>query len=176
MALQVKPQLGFTEAIWLAGSRVFDFKGRSRRSEFWWWMLLVIIAEEIVTSLLTILYLSAAVATIIMFFGLAVTVRRLQDTGRSAMWVYVSYLLGIFNQFYTASSDFVQEVVSMAASGNIVPEEITRLAEENTGELTVLGASGFMFFIASFIVIIFCLIDSKPEVNKYSESPKYYEA
>ena len=38
-----KPQLSFGEAIKLASGRVTDFKGRSRRSEYWWFMLAFLI-------------------------------------------------------------------------------------------------------------------------------------
>ena len=176
MALQAKPQLSFSQAIKLASSRLTDFKGRSRRSEFWWWMLLVMIAEEILTSFIPNLYVSAAVATLVMFFGLAVTARRLQDTGRSAIWVYVSYLLGIFNQFYVASSTFMQKLMDIVTSSAADPEKIAKLAEKNIGEITIMGLTGVLFSILSIIVIVFCIMDGKPETNKYGESPKYFEA
>ena len=83
------PTLGFSEACKLASSRITDFKGRSRRSELWWWMLVVMVANMVIGMFFTAnLLLSAIVAIIVMFFGLAVTVRRVQDTGKSAMWVY----------------------------------------------------------------------------------------
>ena len=79
--MKALPQLGFVEAVKLASSRILDFKGRSRRSEFWWWMLIVMIANWVITSFVSNLLVSSIIATIIMFFGLAVTVRRLQDSG-----------------------------------------------------------------------------------------------
>lgn len=39
--LTVLPQLGFTEALGAACKKVTQFKGRSRRSEFWWTYLAV---------------------------------------------------------------------------------------------------------------------------------------
>ena len=83
--MKALPQLGFVEAVKLASSRILDFKGRSRRSEFWWWMLIVMIANWVITSFVSNLLVSSIIATIIMFFGLAVTVRRLQDSGKSAL-------------------------------------------------------------------------------------------
>lgn len=44
-----KPQLSFGEAIKFASGRVTDFKGRSRRSEYWWFMLAFLIGYFIIS-------------------------------------------------------------------------------------------------------------------------------
>ena len=75
------PSLGFIEAVKLASSRILEFKGRSRRSEFWWWMLVVILTNWVITAFAPSLLVSAIMSIIIMFFGLAATARRLQDSG-----------------------------------------------------------------------------------------------
>ena len=36
---QVKPQMGFVEAIKTCFQKYANFKGRARRSEFWWFYL-----------------------------------------------------------------------------------------------------------------------------------------
>ena len=64
------PSLGFIEAVKLASSRILEFKGRSRRSEFWWWMLVVIITNWVITAFASSLLVSAIMSIIIMFFGL----------------------------------------------------------------------------------------------------------
>lgn len=170
---QTLPQLGFIEAVKLASKRLLEFKGRSRRSEFWWWMLLVIIANEIIPSLMPSLLANAIAATIIMFFGLSVTARRLQDTGHSALWVYVSYAIGIVFQIYSATSVFLQKLMEMASSGSINERAIEKLAQKNMGEIFTVTGISLAFCLLSLIVIIFCMIDSKPGINKYGESPKY---
>ena len=164
------------EAVKLASSRLTDFKGRSRRSEFWWWMFLVIILQEVLSVFFGNLYVAATVATLVMFLGLGVTVRRLQDTGHSAVWVYVSYLLGIVYQFYMASSTFMHKLTEMASSADFDVDKIVKLAEKSAGEMGILSMVSLAWTIVSLVVIVFCLIDGKPEANKYGESPKYYEA
>lgn len=85
-----KPQLGFGEAVKLAMSRLTDIKGRSRRSEFWWSMLAFIIVYFIVNSIFElVLPLMAAqiISTFLMLLAMPLTIRRLQDTGKSMWWV-----------------------------------------------------------------------------------------
>ncbi|MBC8292715.1 MAG: DUF805 domain-containing protein [Proteobacteria bacterium] len=67
-----------------------QFKGRSRRSEFWWFaavnnlvLLMLVVVEN--SGLLAALYLLA-----VLIPGSAVQVRRLHDTGRSAWWLLLS--------------------------------------------------------------------------------------
>ena len=79
-----------------------DFSGRATRNEFWYFMLfnalvglgvtivdLVIgtYSEQAGIGLLSGLYWFAAIVP-----GLAVTVRRLQDSGRSGLWVLIWFV------------------------------------------------------------------------------------
>ena len=54
--LIAKPQLGFTEANQLVASRLTDFNGRSRRSEYWWTMLSFIICIFLISMLVLSLW------------------------------------------------------------------------------------------------------------------------
>jgi uncharacterized membrane protein YhaH (DUF805 family) len=94
--------MGFGDAVRAVMSKYAAFTGRARRSEFWYWFLAIILAEIVigiiggvlasasqslsVVSLL--LYGVLVVATIVP--SLAVTVRRLHDTGRSGWWWFIS--------------------------------------------------------------------------------------
>ena len=173
--MKALPQLGFIEAVKLASSRILDFKGRSRRSEFWWWMLLVIIANWIITSFVSDLLISAIVATIIMFFGLAVTARRLQDSGKSALWVYISYGLGIVSNIMVAVSPAMKTLVEEATSGSLNERAIEKILSNGAGEMLVYSCTSILFCIFAIIVIVMCLLDSTPGINKYGKSPKYVE-
>ena len=72
-----------------------DFKGRSRRSEYWYFslfMMIFLIVAAVIDGMLwetPILYFVVALAALVP--GLAVAVRRLHDTGRSG-W---HYLIGL---------------------------------------------------------------------------------
>jgi uncharacterized membrane protein YhaH (DUF805 family) len=71
------------------------FSGRARRQEFWMFVLFNVIAAAILaivdavvgTSLLIILYWLA-----VLLPTLAVTVRRLHDTGRSGFWIFLGFI------------------------------------------------------------------------------------
>ena len=168
------PQLGMGEAIKLASSRLTDFKGRSRRSEFWWWMLIVLVVNFVLSWFITNMLVSAIGSIVVMFLGLAVTARRLQDVGKSATWVYASYGLGIIYQILIATSDVMAKYIEVAQSGNI--DKLMAFAEANASSFLLIGLVSLLWFISCLIVFIFTLMDGKPEPNKYGPSPKYVEA
>jgi len=167
------PPLGFIEAIKLASSRILDFNGRSRRSEFWWWMLIVIIANWLVSTFISNLMISTLLAIIVMFFGLAVTARRLHDAGKSAWWVYISYAIGIVYNFLASTSPAIVKVMEEAKSGGLSTKTMEKMMTEHPGDFTTLGFLGLLMAIMALIVVIMCMIDSKPAPNKYGPSPKY---
>ncbi len=103
--------MSFAEAVRTVFSKYATFSGRARRSEYWWWWLFVVVVSVVlslidnaiglhvsdatvwgveVSGLLTLIF---ALATIIP--GIAVTFRRLHDTGRSGWWWLLSLLCGI---------------------------------------------------------------------------------
>ena len=84
----------------LALKKYADFKGRSRRSEYWYFVLfniLAVMAIAMISGILSSIIGDAAFGlTAIYYIGiiipsLAVAVRRLHDTGRSGWW----YLIGL---------------------------------------------------------------------------------
>ena len=171
--MRALPQLGFVEAVRLASSRILDFKGRSRRSEFWWWMLIVMIANWVFTSFTSDLMVSGIIAAIVMFFGLAATARRLQDADKSAWWVYISYALGIASNIFLATSSAMNTLVEEALSGSMNEKVIQKVLANNAGEMGLYACISVLFAIFAIIVIIMCLKDSDPEMTEHGESPKY---
>jgi uncharacterized membrane protein YhaH (DUF805 family) len=88
--------MSFSDAVTTVLTKKYaDFSGRARRSEYWWFVLAEIIALGVilglsrVSSIFMILYYLVALALFLP--GLAVTVRRLHDTGKSGWFV----LLGL---------------------------------------------------------------------------------
>ena len=121
------PTLGFTEAVKLASGRILDFKGRSRRSEFWWWMLIVLVANWVFSLFISDFLVSSIIATIVMFFGLAATARRLQDADKSAWWVYISYALGILNTVVAATSPAMNKLMESVSMGSLDEDAILKV-------------------------------------------------
>ena len=173
--MRALPQLGFVEAVKLASSRILDFKGRSRRSEFWWWILIVLVANWTLTSFVSDLLISSIIATIVMFFGLAATARRLQDADKSAWWVYISYALGIISNIYSATSPAIKNLMEDATNGSFDPDNVIKVWGHNAGELLFLSGVSILFAIFALIVFIMCLKDSEPQTTEYGDSPKYVD-
>lgn len=71
------------------------FSGRARRSEYWWAYLGNLIVAMVLNVLVTVTHSSALQIVLYVFAlavlipGLAVTVRRLHDTGRSGWWILI---------------------------------------------------------------------------------------
>jgi len=78
-------------------SQYVGFSGRASRSEYWiWWGFLVVLFVAIsATALLfdSTGYIVASVVALAIFLpNLAVTVRRLHDTGRSGLWLLIAFI------------------------------------------------------------------------------------
>jgi uncharacterized membrane protein YhaH (DUF805 family) len=78
------------------------FSGRARRSEYWWWYLfvsLVFLVASILDGAIGLTYsdltvgggwLATIAAIVFLVPNLAVSVRRLHDTGRSGWWLLIA--------------------------------------------------------------------------------------
>ena len=168
---KILPQLGFSEAVRLASSRLSVFNGRSRRSEFWWWLLVVLVCNFILSAFVTDILVSGLVSIVVMFAALSVTVRRLHDTGRSGAWVYISYALGAAGQIVTGTSSVMNDYIEIAMSGNV--DKLMAFFEDNAGSFFLIVLLGIAWLLSCLVVFFMVLIDGKPEPNKYGESPKY---
>lgn len=156
------------EAVKSVLTKYVGFSGRARRSEYWYWTLatiLVTIAVALFESALGIRYddsgpISTVLGLAIFLPGLAVTFRRLHDTGRSGWWV---------GGFYLAIIVFVFVAVTMAFGvGTDVGNASSMLA--GFGVLTLLFFLGL--FIYAIVLLIFMCQDSHTGPNKYGPNPK----
>ncbi len=111
--------MGFPEAIKVGFQKYVVFKGRAIRSEYWYWVLFVFIVS-VVTSVLDlgmfpdVEWSPLNTATSVAFFlpGIAVSVRRLHDVGRSGWWLLLIFtIIGIIPLFYWS-------VIQGEATGN----------------------------------------------------------
>ena len=85
--------MSFAAAVGACLTDFATFSGRSRRSEYWWFQLfsfLVTVAAGLVDLLLGSSYVMLVTILVLLLPGLAVTVRRLHDTGRSGWWIVAS--------------------------------------------------------------------------------------
>ena len=159
------PQVGFIEANKLAFTKIVDFKGRIRRSEFWW----AILGLSIIALLTTwIPFAGSAIALAIALAQVSLTFRRLHDTNRSGWWIGGQIIFGtllvvlIFIIFGAA-----------ILSGDVSSINAEELAANSIGSIIALVIGYIIALIWEVVIIVFCCIDSDVEANKYGESPKY---
>jgi uncharacterized membrane protein YhaH (DUF805 family) len=80
--------MSFSEAVRTVLSKYTDFSGRARRSEYWYWSLAMFLAFVVVGVVAAASSTLGTLLEVVLFLAvllpsLAVTVRRLHDTGRS---------------------------------------------------------------------------------------------
>ncbi len=159
----VKPTLSFSEALNASTSKIFDCKGRSRRSEFWWSYLAAFVLSAVLPFLSPLLMLAT----------IPLTIRRLHDTGRSGWWWGVGALLdvGIFILFFSLWGVIFYNYVSVCendiATNNFITDEL-----KFSIFVMIYTAVTYIYHI---VLIVFCCQDSEFFENKYGPSPKYGE-
>ena len=85
--------MSFTEAISSGFRNYVNFTGRAVRSEFWFWFLFSVLASIVAGIIDYALFgvglspISGLVSLALFLPGLALSVRRLHDTGRSGWWI-----------------------------------------------------------------------------------------
>ena len=162
-----KPQLGFCEAVKLAMSRLTDIKGRSRRSEYWWTLLAFLIFYWIVSTIVTIVlpYNTAQIiSSLLSILLLPLTIRRVQDSGHNMLWPVLSFASSLILMFYLVSSGVFDILQSVNPDVKAIEEKFMS---------PVYFVCVIVSLIAGIATFVFTLLDSKPETNKYGESPKY---
>ena len=89
-------RMSFIESITVCFKKYFDFKGRASRSEFWYFYLFVILVNFIsiyIAIQMPFFFAVAIISGLILLVpALAVTARRLHDTGRSGWWQLTAYI------------------------------------------------------------------------------------
>lgn len=169
--------MGFVEAIKTCFSKAFTFTGRARRSEYWYWYLFSVIVSIPLSIILEIIPEDAWILAFIVglvalgwsFFNmiatLAVSVRRLHDTGRSGWW-YGASMIGSFVWTMLVVAEIVVFAVYMidgtsaSMMGALIPF------------LVVLLVTYIPLLAYSIVLLVWLCQDSTPGPNKYGENPK----
>ncbi|UDI77139.1 DUF805 domain-containing protein [Staphylococcus taiwanensis] len=178
----MNPKVTFGGAFKLFWKNYFNFKGRSRRSEYWFMQLwhlifyapalavysvgvffllaslLSAITHIFVTSLIVVICATCylIIYSLIIFIPqLALTIRRFHDTNRTmvapiiiVVFVILTYITNLCIQYFGSNLD-------------------------SDWRLTVIYVLGIIGTVASIYQMIIACLNSKPEKNKYGESPKY---
>lgn len=161
------------------------FTGRARRTEFWMYTLFSIIFS-IVASILDWLmglngdspfmsggWISRLYSIAVFIPGLAVTVRRFHDIGKSG-WVYARFLIsmmliGFFILGYMAYTIMKGGGIEALKDGEIDPSVFTG------SFLMVCLVLGLLVLGLSIWLIVLLCKDSQPQENKWGANPKAEE-
>ncbi len=81
-------RVSFLEAVKRFFTHYTDFKGRSRRSEYWWVYLFNMIASAVIAAVIADLAWIWTLITLVP--GIALSVRRMHDIGKSGWWLFIS--------------------------------------------------------------------------------------
>lgn len=159
------PQMSFEQSVKTVLSKLTDFKGRARRSELWWFWLLYAVVSILINLLLSGTQIISSIVSIILLLSIfSVTVRRLHDRGHSGWWVAASIIINIVYNIYMSTSGYLEALSTI----NPDPDIAVKLMSD-----PVIITSILLLFVINISIFVFCVMDSKPEENKYGQSPKY---
>ena len=104
------------------------FEGRASRSEFWWYVLALLIVSLLISvASLPLLFIPYAVNIVTYVFTLAmltptlaVTIRRLHDTERSAWWALCYVPSGIYDLLVLSNAHLSNTVAQPVAGIGII--------------------------------------------------------
>ncbi|HIY15347.1 MAG TPA: DUF805 domain-containing protein [Candidatus Alistipes cottocaccae] len=141
-----------------------NFSGRARRTEFWYFilfsclLLIVAMALDVVcfNTPYGVFYL--LVALFLFLPQLAVSARRLHDTGRTSKWLLWNYLALLV----WAVAALVLSGLSAFAGGR----------DASAWFLIVLCGGCVLFFIWEIVFLVWFCLPGMPGENKYGPDPK----
>lgn len=143
-----------------------DFTGRAPRAEFWWYVLAVVIVRIIAMIIDNILNMNVWAVygpiTIIVGLGLlvpsiAVTVRRLHDTGRPGWWILLP-IAALCLMFVFGGAAIVGGAAAGGAAGMVAGAGLMMLF-------------GLLALVADIVLIVFCALPGTPGDNQYGPNP-----
>lgn len=184
ITMEQLPQVGFMKSFVLFWKNYVNFKGRSRRSEYWymalWHLILMVPAVCVLIINLFLFFISIAaenetliVMSILMIIltsvytfvyslatfipNLALCVRRFHDISRTMLFPMIMTAFSII--FY-----IVLQIID-----SYYDSDFTLMP---MGLNILLVLLYFVYLGLTIVMIVFLCFDSKP-ANKYGESPKY---
>lgn len=172
----VMPPLEPAEAVKAIGRKLFVFKGRSRRSEYWWGVMsaYVVLGVFSITFPLgpgKLSFFSLYVLTGVLLWKcilLPMGVRRLHDTGRSGCWAVIDFILVLVYLFLLGVEDVKLWQVSEE------PDELASLRIMSDILFKYLWLHLLCSFTQLILIVLMCF-DSQKGENKYGKSPKYID-
>ena len=137
--LATNKNVGCFDALKICFSKYAVFEGRARRSEYWWFALWYYVISFFTCCLGSLVLLIPMIA---------VTFRRMHDTGRSGWWAGAYW------------------------AANILLIVLTELRMVITIPQSIISPTAMAVVTITIVVFIFALSDSQPCTNEYGPNPK----
>ena len=160
----------FTQAVGSVLSNYVTFSGRARRAEYWWFYLFTILvglATSIIDAALDTAFNNeiGIVGTVtslgLLLPTMAVTARRLHDTGRTGWWMLLP-VVPLFATITVAAATAFATLFSTDAAGGLA-----------VGMSVLLLACVLATIAAGVTLLVFLCLDSNPGPNRFGPSPKH---
>ncbi len=157
------------ESISLVFRNYINFGGRAQRSEFWWFTLFSLISQAILNIIIP--FVGWIYGLALLLPSLAVTVRRLHDTGRSAWWllIYAVIILGWIIGFIVLVIWIGAAWTGAAWTGIEDPE--TDGWKALVPILVFFFIWGLVSFVWAIILLILCALPGTIGPNRYGPDP-----
>lgn len=174
------PSLDFPQAIQAAATKIIQFRGRSRRSEFWWTILLITVVEVFVLPIIfytpfTGILIAPLLGLLLELARIPLTFRRLHDTGRSGIWCIIDFLLPLGFIAIAVYDISVYTIYDNSSCDHHIYDTHSMFTD-----LYLITSILFKYLVLSIvclvykvILIVFLCRDSDKFENEYGPSPKY---
>jgi len=159
--------LSFSDAIRNVLRQYATFRGRASRPEFWWWYLATAMANVAFTALdqvtngsIAVGFLEAVAAFSLLLPTLAVSVRRLHDSGLSGWWMLAPSGVAVLGA-----------VTFFAGAAAVIAPVFLEGTPDTSGLGVILFAAGSLLLLSSAVVSLVLMVrPSTPGSNRFGPS------
>ena len=147
--------------------RYAEFKGRSRRLEYWMFALF----NGIVSILLNLSAVAVGPAPLLVYSAavaipyIAVTIRRFHDVGLSGWWLLAALVPGVAGLLSTMGGIYAA-LIDVGASGDASIDRVAGPAGDQL-KWTAIG-----LLISNLIILVVLLLPSKAGPNRFGANPR----
>ena len=156
-----------TESVSSVFRNYINFKGRAQRSEFWWFTLFTVIVSVVLgilgAALPALNILEGIYSLAVLLPSLAVTTRRLHDTGRPAWWLLI--YLAVFLAWVIGA-------IILAISIGIDDPDVLETDFQDWPGYTAYIIACILFSLAGAVtMIVICAQRGTAGANRYGPDP-----
>ena len=173
-----RPMMDPVESVKTCLKKYFGFKGRARRSEYWWFFLFTFIVSWVFSFLGSLTpvftYIGLFVSLLLWIPTLAALTRRLHDRNHSG-WGVAAMIVCMVVFYASFAAMLAPHMSALMVEGDNMAMAliIADAVQESPQTMSVASLAALCCFILFIITLVFSVMDSQWNENKYGPSPKY---